>query len=66
MKEWNEKREIECFRSAVQTNLGHLEEYLDSKLEVDKSDPGMLSKMISNIVDNLQVSFSTKFYPKDP
>ena len=53
--EWKEEREIECFRSAVQSSLSHLEEYFDSKQEVDKSDPGMLSKMLSNIIDNLQV-----------
>jgi len=53
--EWNEEREIEWFRSAVQSSLVRLEDYLDSKLEVEKSDPGMVSKMLSNIIDNLQV-----------
>lgn len=61
--EWQEEKEIACFRSAVQSSLSHLEEYFDSKEEIEKSDPGMLTKMLSNIVDNLQVCFvsSKKF-----
>ena len=55
--EWKEEREIDCFKKSTQSMLSHLEEYFDSKEEIEKSEPGMMSKMLSNILDNLQVRF---------
>lgn len=60
--EWKEDREIECFKKSTQSKLSHLEEYFDSKEEIERAEPGMVSKMLSNILDNLQVARISNYF----
>ena len=44
----------------MKSRLSNLEEYFTSREEIEQNDPGMMSKMLSNVIDNIQVSFFFK------
>ena len=53
--EWKRDKEIHFFKQTLKSRLSNLEEYFTSREEIEQNDPSMVNKMLSNIIDNLQV-----------
>lgn len=53
MSDWKEEVEVEAFKNAVLKSLESLETFFDGQDELDGQEPGMASKMVQKIIDNV-------------
>ena len=58
---WKEEVEIEAFKNAVQGQLAALEEIFRSQDELESADPGMASRFINKIIDNIQIDITNVY-----
>eukprot|EP00347_Sterkiella_histriomuscorum_P017164 403350423 len=56
IKEWNEEVEIKSYRSTNQSMLEQFELFTGSTESLVKKDPSSIDKMITKIIDNLEIS----------
>lgn len=59
IKEWNEQVEIRSYQKSNQSMLEQYELFTQSTESLVKKDPGSIEKMVTKIVDNLQISISS-------
>ena len=71
---WDASKEIKAFQDDKQASLSTFEEFEEGKHELKTNDPGYFAKLITKIIDNVQISFENIYvrvedeisYPEKP
>ena len=58
---WKDSVELEAFKNGVQGQLDQLEVFFQSQDELESEDPGMATRLVNKIVDNVQIDISNVY-----
>ena len=58
---WKDEVEVQAYQNGVQGQLAALEEIFKSRDELENQEPGMASRLINKIIDNIQIDISNLY-----